>query len=110
MIIASFLSYVINEAVQTARYKDATKMNFEAPLTALVWLTSLVSVAMTFIVSYLIIPDLGDGTLLVEALGDHHLRHPGRGDHPRGGQGLHLHRVRATFARWSPPRARAARR
>ncbi len=62
MIIASFLSYVINEAVQTARYKDATKMNFEAPLTALVWLTSLVSVAMTFIVSYLIIPDLGDGT------------------------------------------------
>ncbi|MGZ6029732.1 MAG: sodium-translocating pyrophosphatase, partial [Myxococcaceae bacterium] len=62
MIIASFLSYVINEAVQTARYKNATKMNFEAPLTALVWLTSLVSVAMTFIVSYLIIPDLGDGT------------------------------------------------
>ena len=49
MIIASFLSYVINEAVQTARYKNATKMNFEAPLTALVWLTSLVSVAMTFI-------------------------------------------------------------
>jgi len=62
MIIASFLSYVINEAVQTARYKNATKMNFEAPLTSLVWLTSLVSVAMTFIVSYLIIPDLGDGT------------------------------------------------
>ena len=62
MIIASFLSYVINEAVQSARYKNATKMNFEAPLTALVWLTSLVSVAMTFIVSYLIIGDLGDGS------------------------------------------------
>jgi K(+)-stimulated pyrophosphate-energized sodium pump len=62
MIIASFISYVVNEAVQTARYSKATKMNFESPLTALVWLTSLVSVAMTFIVSYLIIGDLGDGT------------------------------------------------
>jgi K(+)-stimulated pyrophosphate-energized sodium pump len=62
MIIASFISYVVNEAVQTARYSNATKMNFESPLTALVWLTSLVSVAMTFIVSYLIIGDLGDGT------------------------------------------------
>jgi K(+)-stimulated pyrophosphate-energized sodium pump len=62
MIIASFLSYVINETIQSARYKNATKMNFEAPLTALVWLTSLVSVALTFIISYLIIGDLGDGT------------------------------------------------
>jgi K(+)-stimulated pyrophosphate-energized sodium pump len=62
MIIASFLSYVINEVIQSARYKNATKMNFEAPLTALVWLTSLVSVALTFIISYLIIGDLGDGT------------------------------------------------
>jgi len=62
MIIASFLSYVVNEAIQSSRYKNATKMNFEAPLTALVWLTSLTSVAMTFIVSYVIIGDLGDGT------------------------------------------------
>src|SRR5262249_60702226 len=62
MIIASFLSYVTNEAVQSARYKNATKMNFEAPLTALVWLTSLVSVALTFIISYLTIGDLGDGS------------------------------------------------
>jgi K(+)-stimulated pyrophosphate-energized sodium pump len=37
-------------------------MNFEAPLTSLVWLTSLVSVALTFIISYLTIADLGDGT------------------------------------------------
>ena len=63
MIIASFLSYVINEAVQKARYADAVKMNFESPLTALVWLTSLVSVGMTFLVSYLTIANLGDGTL-----------------------------------------------
>ncbi len=38
-------------------------MNFEAPLTFLVWLTSIVSVVLTFIVSNLLIPDLGDGTL-----------------------------------------------
>jgi len=62
MIIASWLSYVINEGIQSARYKDATKMNFEAPLTSLVWLTSLVSVALTFIISYLVIGELGDGT------------------------------------------------
>jgi K(+)-stimulated pyrophosphate-energized sodium pump len=62
MIIASFLSYVINETIQSARYKNATKMNFEAPLTSLVWLTSLISVALTFIISYLTIADLGDGT------------------------------------------------
>ena len=38
-------------------------MNFEAPLTSLVWLTSIVSVVITYVVSYLLIPDLGDGTL-----------------------------------------------
>ncbi len=63
MVIASGLSYVINEAMAKARYCNAAKMNFEAPLTSLVWLTSLVSVALTFVVSYLLIPDLGDGSL-----------------------------------------------
>ncbi|MGI9078860.1 MAG: sodium-translocating pyrophosphatase [Gemmatimonadaceae bacterium] len=63
MVIASGLSYVINEAMAKARYANATKMNFEAPLTSLVWLTSLVSVALTYVVSYLLIPDLGDGSL-----------------------------------------------
>ncbi|MBC7790122.1 MAG: sodium-translocating pyrophosphatase [Anaerolineae bacterium] len=63
MVIASWLSYVINEAMAKARYADAPKMNFEAPLTSLVWLTSLVSVALTYVVSYLLIPDLGDGSL-----------------------------------------------
>jgi K(+)-stimulated pyrophosphate-energized sodium pump len=38
-------------------------MNFEAPLTSLVWLTSLVSVVLTYVLSYLLIADLGDGTL-----------------------------------------------
>jgi K(+)-stimulated pyrophosphate-energized sodium pump len=55
MIVASVLSYYINETVAQGRYGNADKMNFEAPLTSLVWLTSLVSVAMTFAVSYLLI-------------------------------------------------------
>src|SRR6185295_4932992 len=63
MIIASGGSYLLNEAVAKARYGSATKMNFEAPLTSLVWLTSVVSVVLTYVVSYLLIPDLGDGTL-----------------------------------------------
>ncbi len=62
MIVASVVSYWINEAFAKGKYGAADKMNFEAPLTSLVWLTSIVSVAMTFIVSYLLIPGLGDGT------------------------------------------------
>ena len=63
MIVASGLSYYINEAVAKSRYGNVDKMNFEAPLTSLVWLTSIVSVVITYIVSYLLIPDLGDGSL-----------------------------------------------
>ncbi|HSA59068.1 MAG TPA: sodium-translocating pyrophosphatase [bacterium] len=63
MIIASGLSYLINEMIARARYGHAEKMNFEAPLSFLVWLTSFVSLGMTYAVSYLLIPDLGDGTL-----------------------------------------------
>jgi K(+)-stimulated pyrophosphate-energized sodium pump len=64
MIIASALSYFINEVIQKARYGNADKMNFEAPLTFLVWLTSIISVVFTFIVSKLMIPDLaGDDSL-----------------------------------------------
>jgi len=62
MIVSSALSYFINAAIAKAKYATADKMNFEAPLTSLVWLTSLVSVALTYVVSYLLIPDLGDGT------------------------------------------------
>jgi K(+)-stimulated pyrophosphate-energized sodium pump len=63
MIIASGASYLINEAWQKARFGNATKMNFEVPLTALVWLTSIVSVGTTYLASYVLIPNLGDGTL-----------------------------------------------
>ncbi len=63
MIIASVGSYWINQAVAKARFGNAEKMNFEAPLTSLVWITSIVSVVLTFIVSSVLIPELGDGTL-----------------------------------------------
>jgi len=63
MVIASGISYLINGAIAKGRYANADKMNFEAPLTFLVWLTSIVSVVLTYLVSYLLIPDLGDGTL-----------------------------------------------
>src|SRR6516162_8382182 len=63
MIVASGLSYFANEALARGQYEKADKMNFEAPLTRLVWLTSIVSVILTYIVSYLMIPGLGDGTL-----------------------------------------------
>jgi K(+)-stimulated pyrophosphate-energized sodium pump len=63
MIVASGASYLVNEAMAKARYGAVTKMNFEAPLTTLVWLTSIVSVVLTYVVSNILIHDLGDGTL-----------------------------------------------
>ncbi|MCU1257306.1 MAG: Inorganic diphosphatase, partial [Bryobacterales bacterium] len=64
MVISSALSYFINEAMAKARYAKLEKFDFEAPLTSLVWLTSVVSIALTYVVSYFIIPDLaGDTTL-----------------------------------------------
>jgi len=63
MIVASGLSYVINSRVTAARYEGAADMNFEAPLTSLVWLTSFISVGLTYLVSWFLIRELGDGTL-----------------------------------------------
>jgi K(+)-stimulated pyrophosphate-energized sodium pump len=64
MIVTSGLSYYINAAVTRAKYANADRMNFEAPLTTLVWLTSFVSIALTYVVSRSLIPDLGgDPTL-----------------------------------------------
>jgi len=59
MLIASAAAYFINDAIQKARYGNAPEMNFEAPLTWLVWITSFVSIAFTYVVSRLIIPSLG---------------------------------------------------
>jgi K(+)-stimulated pyrophosphate-energized sodium pump len=62
MIVSSAASYFINGMVAKAKYQNLEKFNFEAPLTSLVWLTSLVSVGLTYLVSYYIIPDLGGDT------------------------------------------------
>src|SRR6202162_2572708 len=60
MLVASAVSYFLNGAIAKARFGNATDMNFEPPLTTLVWLTSIVSIALTFLVSYFIIPGLGN--------------------------------------------------
>ena len=63
MLIASAVAYFLNGAIQKARYGKAAEMNFETPLTWLVWITSFVSIALTYFVSSLIIPSLkGDST------------------------------------------------
>jgi K(+)-stimulated pyrophosphate-energized sodium pump len=63
MVIASALSYLLNESIVRGRYANAVHMNFEAPLTQLVWVTSIVSVGLTYLVSKLLIGNLGDGSL-----------------------------------------------
>jgi len=64
MLVASAAAYFLNAAIAKAKYSNAREMNFETPLTSLVWITSGVSVALTYVVSYFIIPTLGgDPTL-----------------------------------------------
>jgi len=64
MIITAAVSYGINAVIASARFKDADSFNFETPLTTLVWLTSMVSIAVTYLMSYLLIPNLsGDTTM-----------------------------------------------
>ncbi len=63
MLVSSSGAYFLNALIAHARYGNSDEMNFEAPLTSLVWITSILSIILTFIVSYLIIPGLGDGTI-----------------------------------------------
>jgi K(+)-stimulated pyrophosphate-energized sodium pump len=57
--VSSTVAYFLNEAVAKGRFGNADTMNFETPLTSLVWLTSIISIILTYIVSYLIVPVLG---------------------------------------------------
>jgi K(+)-stimulated pyrophosphate-energized sodium pump len=59
MLVSSAGAYFINGFIAKTRYGNADKMNYEAPLTSLVWITSVVSIALTYVISYLIIPTLG---------------------------------------------------
>ncbi|MDR2399231.1 MAG: sodium-translocating pyrophosphatase, partial [Endomicrobium sp.] len=63
MLISSAISYWINSTISKIKFAHADKMNFETPLTSLVWITSMVSIALIFIVSKLIIGDLSNGSL-----------------------------------------------
>ncbi|MGD0964613.1 MAG: sodium-translocating pyrophosphatase [Candidatus Acidiferrales bacterium] len=62
MLVSAAAAYFLNGAIAKARYGDVDEMNFEAPLTSLVWITSAVSIAMTYIISYYMIPSLGGDT------------------------------------------------
>jgi len=64
MIVTSAVSYLLNEVVARARFGQADDMNFETPLTSLVWLTSGLSMVVTFAISYLLVPSLGGDTSL----------------------------------------------
>jgi K(+)-stimulated pyrophosphate-energized sodium pump len=59
MVLASGFSYLISNAISRAKYEAATRFNFEHPLTQLVWMTSLISVVLTYALSYVIVPQLG---------------------------------------------------
>ena len=63
MLVSSSGAYFLNGIIAKAKYANSDDMNFEAPLTSLVWITSIVSIILTYIVTYLMIPNLGDGTL-----------------------------------------------
>ncbi len=69
MLVASALAYFINDLIAKARYGNADKMNFESPLTSLVWITSFVSILMTFVISKEIVPELGGDPTLWWKLG-----------------------------------------
>jgi K(+)-stimulated pyrophosphate-energized sodium pump len=62
MLVSSAGAYFLNSAVARARFADADVMNFETPLTSLVWVTSVVSIILTYIVSAVIVPDIGGDT------------------------------------------------
>ncbi|MEI9968296.1 MAG: sodium-translocating pyrophosphatase [Terracidiphilus sp.] len=63
MLVSSAGAYFLNAAIAKAKYGDADEMDFETPLTSLVWITSITSIILTYIVTYLMIPTLGDGSL-----------------------------------------------
>jgi K(+)-stimulated pyrophosphate-energized sodium pump len=64
MVLASAVSYFINDMLAKSKSQEADKMNFEHPLTQLVVITSIVSVVLTFLVSHELIPNIGgDPTL-----------------------------------------------
>jgi K(+)-stimulated pyrophosphate-energized sodium pump len=60
MLVASAVAYFINTAIAKSRYGNVDKMSFESPLTSLVWITSLVSIGLTYLISYFMIPNINE--------------------------------------------------
>lgn len=58
MIATSVVSFWINNVITKMRFKDVDDLDFEKPLTSLVWITSILSIGVTFLSSYLLIGDL----------------------------------------------------
>jgi len=58
MVITSLVSYLLNEGLSKALYGKAADFNLEQPLTHLVWLTSLISVLVTFAASHVLLADM----------------------------------------------------
>jgi K(+)-stimulated pyrophosphate-energized sodium pump len=65
MVVTSIVSYWINGAISKAKYDKADDLDFEKPLTSLVWITSILSIVVTFIVSYFTIHDLPNNMWIV---------------------------------------------
>jgi K(+)-stimulated pyrophosphate-energized sodium pump len=64
MLVAAVAGYYINGVISKARFGKAEQFNFEAPLTSLVWITSIVTIAVTYPVTWLLLSNLGgDPTL-----------------------------------------------
>ena len=64
MVLTSIVSYAINHGISTVRYGKSSNFNFENPLTSLVWITSILSIIVTFITTYLLI---GNNSLVSES-------------------------------------------
>ena len=62
MIITSVLAFYINSFISSAKYEGKEDLDFELPLTNLVWITSILSIIVTFVASYFLIPDLNGNT------------------------------------------------
>ena len=63
MLVSSAGAYFLNGMIAHAKYGNSDEMDFETPLTSLVWITSVISIGLTYLVTKLMIPNLGDGTL-----------------------------------------------
>src|SRR5579862_5254639 len=63
MLVSSAGAYFLNGAIAHAKYGNADEMDFETPLTSLVWITSIISIVLTYVVTWLMIPGLGDGSV-----------------------------------------------